>query len=144
MANIKDWITDKLGNIFIPKTLTSAVYDDNNIPLSETLDTLNSNLVNFAYADPLGGTDQAEATIELANGHKFSEYKFIWAVLYNPTVNIIYDCKIIPIRHLNTWGGYVLSFYNDALYQSIFKYVDDTHVNLQNYSYMQVHLYGFK
>lgn len=44
MANIKDWIKDKVGNIFIPKTLTSAVYDDNNIPLSDTLDTLNSNL----------------------------------------------------------------------------------------------------
>ena len=44
MANIKDWIKDKLGNTFIPKTLTSAVYDDNNIPLSETLDTLNGNL----------------------------------------------------------------------------------------------------
>lgn len=42
MANIKDWIKDKVGNIFIPKTLTSAVYDDNNIPLSETLQTVNN------------------------------------------------------------------------------------------------------
>lgn len=42
MANIKDWIKDKLGNIIVPKTLTSAVYDDNGTALSDTLDTLNS------------------------------------------------------------------------------------------------------
>lgn len=48
MANLIGWLKNNLnGNLIIPKTLTSAVFSDSGVPVSGTLDTIQTNLTNI-------------------------------------------------------------------------------------------------